>query len=194
MAVTLIDKLRSLTDCQLFEVITSRDLSTSLQSKLCIKATPEVDYLPENLVTEIISDALSSVISDGFSRLDVIAFYHVMVEALDCCGQFTGCIKILEYILSHTAKYGDTDEAMKHFSPTMNTSTLQFITPHARSLVEHHVIMVFQHFYLYHHVMTEVQEVEVSNTLVTCHTPTHHPHLKEGAHKASCDPSIPVVL
>ena len=101
MAVRLIEKLRSLSDCQLFEVITSRDLSTSLQSKLCINATPEVDYPPEQLVSEIISDALNSVISDGFSRLDVVAFYHVMVEALDCCGQLTICIKILEYMLSY---------------------------------------------------------------------------------------------
>ena len=179
MAVTIIEKLRSLLDSQLFEVITSRDLSTSLQCKLCIDATPGVDYAPEQLVVEIISDALNGVISDGFSRLDVIAFYHVIVEALDCCGQFTSCIKILEYMLSYTVKYGNTDEAMKHFSPIMATS--QFVTPHARSLVEHHVIMVFQHFYLYHHIMTEVQEVKASNTLVTCHTPTHHPHLKEGA-------------
>lgn len=86
--------------------------------------------------------------------------------------------------------YSNTDEAVKHFSPTMNSNELQFIAPHARSLVEHHVIMMFQHFYLYHHIMTEVQEVEASNTLVTCHTPTHHPHLKEGHHKASCNPYI----
>ena len=59
-------------------------------------------------------------------------------------------------------------------------SKVQFGTPHAASIVEHHVITIFQHFYLYHHVMTEVQQVNVSNTLVTCHTPTHHPVLKEG--------------
>lgn len=62
----------------------------------------------------------------------------------------------------------------------MAANQLQFVTPHARSLLEHHMIRIFQHFYLYHHVLTEVQEVDVSNASVMCHTPTHHPFLKEG--------------
>ena len=56
----------------------------------------------------------------------------------------------------------------------------QYGTPHARTLVESHVITIFQHFYLYHLVLTEAQEVDVSNTLVSCHTPTLQPLLKEG--------------
>lgn len=70
----------------------------------------------------------------------------------------------------------------------MATRQVQFVAPHARSLVERNVITIFQHFYLYHHVMTEVQEVDASNTLVTCHTPTQHPLLKEGVVMTSCDP------
>jgi len=58
----------------------------------------------------------------------------------------------------------------------------QFVAPHARTLVERHVILIFQHFYLYHHVLTEAQGVDASNTLVSCHTPTHHPLLKEGVY------------
>ena len=65
-----------------------------------------------------------------------------------------------------------------HFTPIM--AKLQFSVPHARSFVEHHVITIFKHFYLYHHVMTEVREVDASNTAITCHTPTRHPILKEG--------------
>lgn len=56
----------------------------------------------------------------------------------------------------------------------------QFVTPHARTLVESHVIIIFQHFYLYHLVLTEAQGVDASNTLVLCHTPTRQPLLKEG--------------
>lgn len=86
---------------------------------------------------------------------------------------------MLEYVLYiYIAKYENTNEALEQFTPVMATTQLQFVSPHAKSLVEHHMITIFQHFYLYHHVLTEVQQVDVSNTLVTCHTPTHHPILK----------------
>lgn len=96
MASILVEKLKTLPDSKLFEAIASRDLLNNLLNKLCIDAVPE--YSPEQLFVEIISDALSSAIADGLSQLDVVTFYHVMVEALDCCGQFSVCIKMLEYI------------------------------------------------------------------------------------------------
>lgn len=88
MADALIEKLRSLSDSQLLKVIASRDLVTSLRYKLCVETTPEVEYSSEQLIVEIVGDALNGAISDGLSQSDVIVFYHVMVEALDCCGQF----------------------------------------------------------------------------------------------------------
>lgn len=97
---------------------------------------------------------------------------------------------MLEYVLYiYIAKYENTNEALEQFTPVMATTQLQFVSPHAKSLVEHHMITIFQHFYLYHHVLTEVQQVDVSNTLVTCHTPTHHPVLKGGV-VISCDPCV----
>ena len=86
MANALIEKLRSLPDSQLFEVITSRDQLSSLQYKLGINMKCDTENSSEQLIVEIIGDALKSAIADGLNRLDVIAFYHVMVEALDCCG------------------------------------------------------------------------------------------------------------
>ena len=80
----------------------------------------------------------------------------------------------------YVAKCESTSEAVNQFTSLMTTKRPQFSAPHARSIVENHVIAIFQHFYLYHHVMTEVQGVGVSNTLVSCHTPTRHPLLKEG--------------
>lgn len=98
---------------------------------------------------------------------------------------------MLEYALFiYTAKYENTNDALEQFTPVMAATQLQFVSLHAKSLVEHHVITIFQHFYLYHHVLTEVQQVDVSNTLVTCHTPTYHPVLKEGVVMVSCDPCV----
>ena len=85
MANALIEKLRSLPDSQLFEGIASRDLLSNLQYKLGIKTTCDTKIC-EQLIVEIISDALKSAITNGLNRLDVVAFYHVMVEELDCCG------------------------------------------------------------------------------------------------------------
>jgi len=76
------------------------------------------------------------------------------------------------------AKYSNAEDAVTHFTPSM--AAVRFTMPYAGSLVEHHVISIFQHYHLYHYVMTEVQEVDASITLVTCHTPTHQPVLKEG--------------
>ena len=86
MADALIEKLRSLPDSQLFEAMASRDLLNSLKYKLYISTTPEAECSSEQLIVEIISDALTDVITDGLSRMDAVVFYHVMVEALDCCG------------------------------------------------------------------------------------------------------------
>ena len=86
MANALIEKLRSLPDNQLFEVIASRDQLSSLQYKLGIKMRCDTENSSEQLIIEIISDSLKSAIAEGLNRLDVIAFYHVMVDALDCCG------------------------------------------------------------------------------------------------------------
>ena len=86
MADALIEKLRSLPDSQLFEGIASRDLLSSLQYKLGIKTTSDTENLSEQLIVEVISDALKSAIADGLNKFDVVAFYHVMVEVLDCCG------------------------------------------------------------------------------------------------------------
>ena len=87
MSDTLIEKLRSLPDAQLFEAIASRDLLSSLRCRLCIQSTRDTEYLPEQLVVEITSEALKSAVMEGLPRLDVIAFYHLMVEALECCGK-----------------------------------------------------------------------------------------------------------
>lgn len=86
MADVLIGKLKSLPDSQLFEAIASRDLLNSLQCKLCINIVPEAECSSEQLIVEMVSNALTDAITDGLSRLDVVVFYHVMVEALDCCG------------------------------------------------------------------------------------------------------------
>lgn len=86
MANALIEKLRSLSDDQVFEAIASRHLLNNLNSKFSINSTSEAGYSSEQLIVEIISEALDVTISDGLSRLDVATFYHVMVEALDCCG------------------------------------------------------------------------------------------------------------
>ena len=82
------------------------------------------------------------------------------------------------HVKIRAAKYNNTEDAVDHFTPSM--ALVQFTVPYAGPLVEHHVISILQHYYLYHHVMTEVQEVDASITLVTCHTPTHQPVLKEG--------------
>lgn len=86
MANALIEKLRSLPDSQVFEVVASRDLFSSLQYKLGTKTKCDTENSSEQLIVEIISDVLKTAIADGLNRFDVIAFYHVMVEALDCCG------------------------------------------------------------------------------------------------------------
>lgn len=86
MMDVLIEKLRSLPDSKLFEAIASRNLLNSLNYNLSINPTPEREYSPEHFIVEIITDALSGAIADGLNRLDVITFYYVMVEALDCCG------------------------------------------------------------------------------------------------------------
>ena len=87
MSGTLIEKLRSLPEAQLFEAIASRDLLSSLQCRLCIQAARDTEYSREQLIVEIISDTLKSAVTEGLNRVDVVAFYHVMVEALECCGK-----------------------------------------------------------------------------------------------------------
>lgn len=93
MTNTLIEKLRALPDSQLLEAIASRDVLTILSCKLRIDVSHGGEYSPEQLIVEIISDVLNNVIADGLNRLDVILFYHVMVEALDNCGQFLPALK-----------------------------------------------------------------------------------------------------
>ena len=80
----IVTLLKSLTQRQLLNVVTSRDITSYLQREFQLGNKDE--YVAEGILVEMISELLTDLLAAGVKYSDAVVCYHVMVDALDSCG------------------------------------------------------------------------------------------------------------